>query len=220
MFPSRSNIDPNAASQMRVALSRIVLNTGFSSPGELEITCNTSEIAVCCSSASDSSRLQASSCCSRSARGLRFRRARFLAMVPVERRRPPGVRLFTPLRDKVTSSAPLVPSGRPSPGSSPSILSEPHDKHPHLHSARRPRSGQRPSGVDDSLRLLSSIRVTSIRRRRSRGFDPRQGASSFAPRVGSGTPPVLSEGSQRCPAGGASFFRCVKYLTHGHGTTR
>ena len=41
---------PNLASQIRVAFSSIALNTGSSSPGELEMTCSTSEVAVCCSS--------------------------------------------------------------------------------------------------------------------------------------------------------------------------
>ena len=41
---------PNLASQMRVAFSSMALNTGSSSPGELEMTFSTSEVAVCCSS--------------------------------------------------------------------------------------------------------------------------------------------------------------------------
>ena len=41
---------PNLASQMRVAFSSMALNTGSSSPGELEMTLSTSEVAVCCSS--------------------------------------------------------------------------------------------------------------------------------------------------------------------------
>ena len=41
---------PNLASQMRVAFSSIVSNTGCSSPGELLMTFSTSEVAVCCSS--------------------------------------------------------------------------------------------------------------------------------------------------------------------------
>ena len=44
---------------MRVAFSSMVWNTGSSSPGELEMTRSTSEVAVCCSSASDSSRVRA-----------------------------------------------------------------------------------------------------------------------------------------------------------------
>ena len=44
---------PNLASQSRVAFASMVWNTGSSSPGELEITCSTSEVAVCCSSASE-----------------------------------------------------------------------------------------------------------------------------------------------------------------------
>ena len=50
---------PNLASQMRVAFSSMAWNTGSSSPGELVMTCSTSEVAVCCSSASDSSRVRA-----------------------------------------------------------------------------------------------------------------------------------------------------------------
>ena len=37
---------------MRVAFASIAWNTGSSSPGELEITRSTSEVAVCCSNAS------------------------------------------------------------------------------------------------------------------------------------------------------------------------
>ena len=50
--PSQSNRVPNLASQRRVAFSSMASNTGSSSPGELEMTCSTSEVAVCCSSAS------------------------------------------------------------------------------------------------------------------------------------------------------------------------
>src|SRR6516165_5572197 len=48
--PSRSNIEPNVASQMRVAFSSMAWNTGARSPGELLIIRNTSAVAVCCSS--------------------------------------------------------------------------------------------------------------------------------------------------------------------------
>jgi hypothetical protein len=40
------------ASQMRTAFASMVENTGSSSPGEPEMTCSTSEVAVCCSKAS------------------------------------------------------------------------------------------------------------------------------------------------------------------------
>ena len=43
------------ASQMRVAFDNMAWNTGSSSPGELEMTFRTSEVAVCCSSASERS---------------------------------------------------------------------------------------------------------------------------------------------------------------------
>ena len=53
--PSQSIKLPNFASQIRVAFSRMALNTGFSSLGELEMTCNTSDVAVCCVNESRSS---------------------------------------------------------------------------------------------------------------------------------------------------------------------
>ena len=51
-FTVERNIMPNLASQMRVAFVKAVLKTGSSSPGELLITCSTSDAAVCCSRAS------------------------------------------------------------------------------------------------------------------------------------------------------------------------
>ena len=50
--PSHRYSVPNLASQMRTAFASMAWNTGSSSPGELEMTCSTSEVAVCCSSAS------------------------------------------------------------------------------------------------------------------------------------------------------------------------
>jgi hypothetical protein len=49
-----------ASAPSRVAFSSIALNTRSSSPGELEMTRNTSAVAVCCSSASASSRVNTS----------------------------------------------------------------------------------------------------------------------------------------------------------------
>src|SRR5262245_6228060 len=43
---------PNVASQIRTAFSSIAANTGSRSPGEVLITCKTSDVAVCCRSAS------------------------------------------------------------------------------------------------------------------------------------------------------------------------
>src|SRR5262249_40126812 len=126
---------PYSAPQIRTAFRSIASNTGLSSPGELEITCRTSELAVCCSSdsercprASASSRVRASSCFFNSISvGSLLTCA--LAFVPVERSLRLRVGLFAPLRDKVTSSAQSqVPSSRPSQGSSLLILSEPHDE--------------------------------------------------------------------------------------------
>src|SRR5262245_38780394 len=105
---------------MRVALSRMASNTGSSWPGELEMTLSTSDDAVCCSTASTrcsrafaSSRVRASSFFSKSracdasffsssVRGSRTRPTRVLAFVPLERSLRLCVRLFAPLRDKVT----------------------------------------------------------------------------------------------------------------------
>ncbi len=49
------NMMPNLPSQMRTALASMASKTGSSSPGELLMTCSTSEVAVCCSSASERS---------------------------------------------------------------------------------------------------------------------------------------------------------------------
>src|SRR5262249_36680704 len=104
------------ASQRRRALVRIASKTGLRSPGEPVIARSTSEVAVCCSSASErcprtsaSSRVRASSCFFNSLWGLLLTPA--FAFVPVERRSLRArVGLFAPLRDKVTSSAQsLVP---------------------------------------------------------------------------------------------------------------
>src|SRR5215831_15507751 len=106
------------ASQRRRALVRIASKTGLRSPGEPVIARSTSEVAVCCSSASErcprtsaSSRVRASSCFFNSLSELGLLLTRAFAFVPVERSLwPRVVRLFAPLRDKVTSSAQsLVP---------------------------------------------------------------------------------------------------------------
>src|SRR5262249_29932408 len=52
---SCSTSEPNFASQRRTAFSSIALNTGSSSPGEVLMTCRTSDVAVCCCSDSRSS---------------------------------------------------------------------------------------------------------------------------------------------------------------------
>ena len=46
---------PNLASQRRTAFANVASNTGCNSPGELEMTFSTSEVAVCCSSDSERS---------------------------------------------------------------------------------------------------------------------------------------------------------------------
>jgi hypothetical protein len=50
---------PNLASQMRVAFSKIASKTGCKSPGDELMTRKISAVAVCCSSASLSSRVSA-----------------------------------------------------------------------------------------------------------------------------------------------------------------
>src|SRR5262249_10215472 len=118
-------IKPNLASQTRIAFASMAANTGCSSPGELEMTCSTSEVAVCCSSASErcprasaSSRVRASSCFFNSISELGPLLTRALAFVPVERSLRPRVGLFAPLRAKVTSSAQSLAYQ----------LTEPHDE--------------------------------------------------------------------------------------------
>src|SRR5215471_15239787 len=93
----------------------MVSNTGASSPGEPEMTFSTSDVAACRSNASErrprasaSSRVRASSCFFNPITELGSLLTRALAFVPVERSLRPRVGLFAPLRDKVTSSAPLV----------------------------------------------------------------------------------------------------------------
>src|SRR5262249_13353228 len=95
---------------------------------------STSEVAICCSSASErcprtsaSSRVRASSCFFNSLSELGLLLARAFAFVPVERSLRGRVGLFAPLRDKVTSSAQSLvpPLVGPRQGSSLSILTEP-----------------------------------------------------------------------------------------------
>src|SRR5262249_33488113 len=100
--------EPNFASQTWTALASIAWKTGSSSVGELLMTCSTSDVARCCSRASASSRVRASSCFFNSISELGPLLTRALAFVPVERSLRPRVGLFAPLRDKVTSSARLV----------------------------------------------------------------------------------------------------------------
>src|SRR5262249_1887390 len=135
--PSLRYIKPNLASQMRVAFASMVSNTVCRSLGDLLMTWSTSEVAVCCSSASErcrrasaSSRVRASSCFFNSVSELGPLLTRALAFVPVERSLRPRAGLFAPLRDKVTSSAQSLvpPSGRPSQESSLSILTANRDE--------------------------------------------------------------------------------------------
>ena len=50
--PSHRYSVPNLAPQMRVAFSSIASKTRSSTPGDVEMTLNTSDVAVCCSNAS------------------------------------------------------------------------------------------------------------------------------------------------------------------------
>jgi len=126
------------------------------------------------SSASASSFLHDSNCCSRSAGG----RTCALAFVPVERSLRPRVGLFAPLRDKVTSSA------QPQ-GSSLSILTEPHDElaataHSITSSARASSVGgtSRPSDLA-VFRLMTSSYLVGACTGRSAGFSPLRIRSTY-----------------------------------------
>src|SRR5262249_33421130 len=119
------------------------------------MTRSPSEVAVCCSSASErcprasaSSRVRASSCFFNSISELGPSLTYAAAFAPVERSLRPRVGLFAPLRDKVTSSAqPLVPPpGRPSQGWSLSILTEPRDELAPFHT-RSPRRRYSRNGI-------------------------------------------------------------------------
>src|SRR5262249_46396615 len=115
--PSRWNSQAWSASHRRTADSTSVSSTSRRSKAERLITLSTSEVADCCSSASErcsrasaSSRVRASSCFFNSISELGPLLTCALAFVPVERSLRPRVGLFAPLRDKVTSSAQsLVP---------------------------------------------------------------------------------------------------------------
>src|SRR5262249_36053370 len=85
---------------------------GSSLPGEFEMICSTSEVAVCCSSASArcsrasaSSRLYFSSSFSNSELESRTGSTQVLAFVVFERRPVMRLRLFARLRATITSSA-------------------------------------------------------------------------------------------------------------------
>ena len=90
-----SNRMPNLASQMRIALASMAWNTGSSSPRELEITLSTSDVAVCCPSASASSRVSSSTSRSRPAQRSLSR------VLPLER------------SARASASSPVVIAGAP-----------------------------------------------------------------------------------------------------------
>ena len=107
--PSNSHSMPKLASQMRVAFASMVSNTGSQFARRARDDRSTSAVAVCCSSASASFFFS-------SVLDSRTRSTWVLAFVPVERRPVMRVRLFAPLRAKITSSAQsLSPSGRAQP---------------------------------------------------------------------------------------------------------
>jgi hypothetical protein len=156
---------------MRVAFSSIDWNTGFNSPGELLITRRTSEVAVCCSSAS-------ASFFSRSARDSRVRLPRVLAFVPVERIPRACVLLFAPLRDKVTSSAQsLVPfrsgSAKDRACQYYRTMQKPVGIHSITSSARASSIGgtSRPRALA-ALRLIANSYLVGACTGRSAGFSP------------------------------------------------
>ena len=156
---------PNLASQMRVAFASMASKTGSSSPGELEMTRSTSEVAVCCSSASASFFF-------RSALAARRRSTCSFAFVPVERRPANAGLALRPLARQGhlvgTVTGPFRSEVPQPQGSSPSILTEPHDElaRPHhsiTSSARASSVGgiSRPSALAVFRLIISSYLVGS-----------------------------------------------------------
>src|SRR5262245_47774413 len=134
----------NLAWQRRVAFTRMVSNTGCSSPGDLLMTCNTSDDAACWSSAS-------ASLFSRSARVSRVRPAGVLAFVPDERTRV-GVRFSAPSlatspHRPSPSQGVTPPPGVPSP---PSRIASAYDGSP----CTQPNPDSWIQRVVDDLQLL------------------------------------------------------------------
>src|SRR5262245_34930169 len=110
--PSLNSSVPNLASLSRVAFSSMAWNTGSSSPGELEMTPSTSDVAVCCSSDSFSFFSRSRACASSFVItwDSSDETTHVFAFVLLERSLRPRVWSFAPLRDKVTSSTQsLVP---------------------------------------------------------------------------------------------------------------
>jgi hypothetical protein len=150
--------------------------------GELEMTPSTSEVAVCCSSASLSffsrSRARALSFFTSAAWDSCEEATRALGSVLVERRPRTRIRLFASLRDKVTSSAQsLVPFRGPSQGSSLSILTEPRYETRPAHSITSSARASNLSGmVSPSVfavaRLITSSNLVGCSTGRSAGFAP------------------------------------------------
>jgi hypothetical protein len=99
---------PNLAPQSCVAFASIVSNTGSSSPGDLLMTRSTSEVAVCCSSASLSSRVR--DCTSSNSRTFSIAITAWSAKVVIS---SICLSVNGPTSDRVTVNAPIgVPSQR------------------------------------------------------------------------------------------------------------
>ena len=113
---------PNLASQMRVASLQHGLENSSNSPDEREMICSTSRgrglLLQRLGKVLPRVREFAPvffELLFQMGRGLRVRPTGVLAFVPVERSLRPPVRLFAPLRDKVTSSAQSLVPFRPGP---------------------------------------------------------------------------------------------------------
>ena len=88
-----------------VAFARMAWNTGSSSPAKLEMTCRISLVAVCCSSASASSRLQAASCFSSVARDAAMAPSALSPCFGADERVDPGFCLSAACETRFTSCA-------------------------------------------------------------------------------------------------------------------
>ena len=176
--PSTRMISASVTSSNRAALSAIACSAISVSAAELAIARSTSAVASCRTMASASSRSRASSCLFSSATEIRAGVARVLAFVPGERSLRPCVRLFAPLRDKVTSSHGLrllrPRRQRPEPRRAAQQRDElPPRCHSITSSARAIRGGGtvRPSALA-VFRLMISSTLVDCWTGRSAGFSP------------------------------------------------
>ena len=153
MFPSSRFNTPNSAPQSRVAFASVVSNTGSSSPGELEITSSTSDVAFCCSSDSDSSRVRA--CTSSKSRTFSIAITAWSAKVVTS---SISLSVNGATIDRVSA---ITPIGAPSRSSgTPSIVRKP----PIFWDSIHVYSGSARQSGKCTVRAVSAVRPTSVLR--------------------------------------------------------